>query len=141
MKLTNKQLRQIIKEEIEAVMDESYGGIQRHGHAKDDHDSMRKTLEQSLGLSPDGGQHSKGEPPGTYDYNNGIAAIATGDATYTYELRKHAVGYSDFVAAAEQAGFQEGSIWIDSSNPQNVSNTLPRDGKFSKWDGLYEKKT
>jgi hypothetical protein len=102
MKLTKEALKQLIKEELEAVMSESTDG---------------RTLSQelkSIGCKEGGewGSRSKSGENGTYDYNNGYIGFVDNGTLYEFYCQDHA---REAVKAVEAAGYRKGSVAIPSS--------------------------
>ena len=103
MKLTKESLKQIIKEELEAVIGEATDG---------------RTLSQelkSLGCKEGGewGSRSKYGKDGTYDFNNGYIGFVDNGTLYEFYCGE---GKSlEATEAVEAAGYRKGSVAIPSS--------------------------
>ena len=101
MKLTKETLKQIIKEELEAVMNEQ---ADRRGLAME--------LERA-GARQQNPQRS--ENPGTFDLNNNYLAFDDGNRTSVYYIPDEIVT-RELMALPEKFGFRKGSIAIKQSN-------------------------
>lgn len=101
MKLTKETLKQIIKEELDAAMNEQ---ADRRGLAME--------LERA-GARQQNPQRS--EKAGTYDYNNNYLAFDDGNQTEVYYIPNEIVT-RELMALPEKFGFRQGSIAIKQSN-------------------------
>lgn len=102
MKLTKETLKQIIKEEMEAIMKEATDG---------------RTLSQelkSIGCKEGGewGSRSSHGKDGTYDYNNGYIGFVDNGTLYEFYCQDNVI---EATQAVEAAGYQKGSVAIPSS--------------------------
>ena len=94
MKLTNKQLRQIIKEELEAVLGES---------SIDKEALLSKASFTTVKAAPS-------DTEGDYAYNNGVTAVVHNGQKYYIK--------GEATSFARKMGFKYGSVYI---NPDEVS--------------------
>lgn len=103
MKLNKQILKQIIKEELEAVMSEA-----------SDSDALNKQLKK-LGCKEGGewGSYAKHGKDGHYDYNNGYIGFV--DRGRLYEWYCEDKG-RQAMEAIEAAGYTKGSVALPSSN-------------------------
>jgi len=99
MKLTKESLKQIIKEELEAVMNEQA-----------DSSGLEIELERA-GARRQNPQRS--EKAGTYDYNNNYLAFDDGNRTFVFYIPNEIAGQTP---NPEKFGFRQGSIAIKQSN-------------------------
>ena len=102
MKLTKESLKQIIKEELEAVMNEQVDG---RGFAAE---------LQSAGAMQQNPQRS--ENPGAFDMNNSYIAFDDGERTRVYFLPPEMEGLKDLLDQAQKFGFRRKGIAIRQSN-------------------------
>ena len=102
MKLTKESLKEIIKEELEAVMNEQVDG---RGFAAE---------LRSAGAMQQNPQRS--EKPGAYDMNNSYIAFDDGERTRVYFLPPEMEGLKDLMAQAQKFGFRRKGIAIRQSN-------------------------
>ena len=102
MKLTKESLKEIIKEELEAVMNEQVDGrgfaaeLQRAG-------AMQQNPQRS-------------EQAGAYDMNNSYIAFDDGERTRVYFLTPEMKGLGNVAEMAGKFGFRRKSIAIRQSN-------------------------
>ena len=102
MKLSKETLKQIIKEEMEAIMNEA-----------SDPDALSQQLIK-LGCREGGewGRRSKSGENGTYDYNNGYIGFVDNGTLYEFYCQDNA---REAMKAVEAAGYRKGSVAIPSS--------------------------
>lgn len=102
MKLTKETLKQIIKEEMEAIMNEA-----------NDPRALSQQLKK-LGCKEGGewGSRSKSGEDGTYDYNNGYIGFVDNGTLYEFYCQDNA---REAMKAVEAAGYRKGSVAIPSS--------------------------
>jgi len=101
MKLTKESLKQIIKEELEAVMNEQA-----------DSSGLEIELERA-GARRQNPQRSAN--PGTFDLNNNYLAFDDGNRTFVFYIPNEIVS-KELMALPEKFGFRQGSIAIKQSN-------------------------
>ena len=101
MKLTKETLKQIIKEELDAVISEQ---ANRRGLAAE--------LERA-GAYQQNPQNSA--QPGVYDINNNYLAFDDGERASVYYIPNE-IASKELVALPEKFGFRKGSIAIQQSN-------------------------
>ena len=101
MKLTKETLKQIIKEEIDAVINEQ---ADRRGLATE--------LERAGAYQQNPQNSTK---PGTFDINNNYLAFDDGERTSIYYIPNEIVN-KELMALPEKFGFRKGSIAINQSN-------------------------
>ncbi len=103
MKLNKETLKRIIKEEIEAIMNEASDG---------------RTLSQelkSIGCKEGGewGSRSTHGEDGTYDFNNGYIGFVDNGTLYEFYCGEEKA--LEATKAVEAAGYRKGSVAIPSS--------------------------
>lgn len=101
MKLTNETLKRIIKEELDAVMNEQ---ADRRG--------LASALERAGAYQQN---PQEGEKRGVFDLNNNYIAFDDGQTTEVYYLPNEIIS-KDLMALPEKFGFRKGNIAIKQSN-------------------------
>lgn len=101
MKLNKETLKRIIKEELDALLNEQA-----------DRSGLAMELERA-GAYQQNPQRS--EKPGTYDLNNNYLAFDDGNQTEVYYIPNE-IASKELMALPEKFGFRQGSIAIRQSN-------------------------